>query len=90
MGLNHYLKYVLKVHISQVGDTVKMPPEPIPAKKLHRETKAKYRYAYNYCTHSYTMAFWGEKEWRSELDWLALNGVNLVLDITAQEEVYGR
>ena len=36
------------------------------------------------------MAFWGEKEWRNELDWLALNGVNVVLDATAQEEVWRR
>lgn len=33
-------------------------------------------------------AFWGEDEWRKELDWLALNGVNIVLDITGQEEVW--
>ena len=43
------------------------------------------RYAYNYCTHSYSMPFLGgEEEWRNELDWLALNGVNLVLDKTGQ------
>ena len=33
------------------------------------------------------MAFWGESEWKRELYWLAMNGVNLVLDITAQEAV---
>ena len=34
--------------------------------------------------------FWGETEWQNELDWLALNGVNAVLDITGQEEVWRR
>ncbi len=90
-GLNHYLKYVCKVHLSQVGDQVKMPPAPVALEKsIHKETKAKLRYAYNYCTHSYTMAFWGEAEWQHELDWLALCGVNLILDTTAQEEVWRR
>lgn len=90
-GLNYYLKYFCKVNISQVGDWVKMPENVISVgNTIKKETKAKVRYAYNYCTLSYSMAFWGEKEWRDELDWLALNGVNLILDATAQEEVWRR
>lgn len=91
MGINHYLKYFCNVHISQVGNQTKMPKVMARVNTpVHKETKAKYRYAYNYCTHSYTMGFWGENEWRKELDWLALNGVNIVLDITGQEEVWRR
>lgn len=90
-GLNHYLKYYCNVNISQVGDQVKMPKEIVPIEgTVHKETKFPVRYSYNYCTLSYSMAFWGEKEWRNELDWLALNGVNVVLDATAQEEVWRR
>ena len=91
-GLNHYLKYYLNVHISQVGNQVKMPAEIVSlnGETVTRETKLPIRYAYNYCTLSYSMAFWGEEEWRNELDWLALNGVNAVLDATAQEEVWRR
>lgn len=90
-GLNYYLKYFCKVNISQVGDRVVMPETLVEIKTpVYKETKAKIRYAYNYCTLSYSMAFWGEKEWRRELDWLALNGVNVVLDATAQEEVWRR
>ncbi len=91
VGLNHYLKYFCKVNISQVGDQAKMPEDIVLLEKsIFKETKAKVRYAYNYCTLSYSMAFFGEKEWRDELDWLALNGVNVVLDATAQEEVWRR
>ncbi len=90
-GLNHYLKYYCKVNISQVGDQTKMPDNTVLIDgTVHKETKSKVRYAYNYCTLSYTMAFWGEEEWQKELDWLALNGVNIVLDTTAQEEVWRR
>lgn len=91
MGLNHYLKYCCHVHLSQVGDSVRLPKDPIlPQKPIYRETKARVRYAYNFCTLSYTNAFFGEKEWRDELDFLALNGVNTVLDTTAGEEVWRR
>lgn len=90
-GIHHYLKYHCKVHVSQVGDQISMPKEVVPLEgPVFRETKAEVRYAYNYCTLSYSMAFWGREEWRAELDWLALNGVNLILDATAQEEVWRR
>lgn len=90
-GLNYYLKYYCNVNISQVGDQVTMPKSIIPVEgTVHKETKFPVRYSYNYCTLSYSMAFWGEEEWRNELDWLALNGVNVVLDATAQEEVWRR
>ncbi len=91
MGVNHYLKYFCNVNISQVGNQNKMPSKIVSVDtKVFKETKAEVRYSYNYCTLSYSMAFWGEDEWRNELDWLALNGVNVVLDATAQEEVWRR
>lgn len=91
MGLNHYLKYYCNVNISQVGDQVKMPSSIVNVDgTVFKETKLETRYSYNYCTLSYSMAFWGAEEWRNELDWLALNGVNVVLDATAQEEVWRR
>ena len=90
-GINHYLKYFCNVHLSQVGDQVQLPESPVAIDGVvHMETKAAVRYSYNYCTLSYSMAFWGREEWRNELDWLALNGVNVVLDATAQEEVWRR
>ncbi len=90
-GLNHYLKYYCKVHLSQVGDQVKMPLAPISVgKRVRKETKAGIRYAYNACVHSYTMAFWDEAQWQKEIDLLALSGVNVVFDSTAIEEVWRR
>lgn len=91
MGVNHYLKYFCQVNISQVGNQANMPDTIISVDTpVFKETKAEVRYSYNYCTLSYSMAFYGEEEWRNELDWLALNGVNVVLDATGQEEVWRR
>ena len=88
-GLNWYLKYYCNVHVSQQTKTVNMPEKIAPVgEEVLYETAQKVRYAYNYCTLSYTMAFFGYDDWRRELDWLMLNGVNLVLDITATEALW--
>lgn len=88
-GLNYYLKYFCNVHISQQTKQVNMP-ESIPAVGSPILTVSPYeiRYAYNYCTLSYTMAFYGYDDWQRELDYLALSGVNLILDTTATEALW--
>ncbi len=55
---------------------------------VRKETDMQVRYAFNYCTLSYTFAFFGEEEWQRENDWLALNGVNVVLDLAGQEATW--
>ncbi len=90
-AFNCYLKEVCNCHVSRFGKQVDLPHNlPQVNGKIDRKTNCKYRYAYNYCTHSYSMAFWGKDEWQKEIDFLAMNGVNLVLDILGMEEVYRR
>lgn len=90
-GLNYYLKYYCNVSITQQARQVNMPATIVPVKEtIYKETPYEVRYAYNFCTHSYTMAFWGETQWKNELDYLALNGFNAILDVTGAEEVYRR
>ncbi len=88
-GLNYYYKYYCNVHVSQETRQTKMPASVVPINAtVRKDSQVKYRYAYNYCTFSYTMAFWGESRWQDELDWLALSGVNLMLDVTGYEYVW--
>lgn len=90
-AFNCYLKEVCNCHVSRFGNQVNLPHNlPQVNGKIDRKTNCKYRYAYNYCTHSYSMAFWTKEDWQKEIDFLALNGVNLVLDILGMEEVYRR
>lgn len=90
-AFNCYLKEVCNCHVSRFGKQVSLPYNlPQVNGKIDRKTNCKYRYAYNYCTHSYSMAFWTEEDWQKEIDFLAMNGVNLVLDILGMEEVYRR
>lgn len=90
-GVYEYLKSDCHVQLTQMACNTMLPEEIVlPVQEIYRETKMKQRFAYNYCTHSYTMAFWGEEEWQKELDVLAFHGVNLILDITGEEMVWFR
>lgn len=91
-GFNYYLKKYALVNFNPIfGSNVKMPSVlPRLDKKIRRSANYPIRYALNFCTYGYTMAFWGWKEYEALLDWFALNGVNLMLDIVGQEEVQRR
>lgn len=88
-GLNHYYKYYANVNISEQARQVSMPEQIVPVEGvIHKETDISVRYAFNYCTIDYTFAFFGEEDYQRENDWLALNGVNVVLDLAGQEAVW--
>jgi alpha-N-acetylglucosaminidase len=40
--------------------------------------------------YSYTFAFWQWSDWERHIDWMALNGINIPLAFTAQEEIWRR
>lgn len=88
-GLNWYLKYYAGIHLSWNGMQATLP-EILPAvtQKERHETEVKYRYDFNYCTYSYTMAFWNWERWEKEIDWMALHGINLPLAMVGTDGVW--
>lgn len=88
-GLNWYLKYYAGIQLSWNGMTAKLPETlpTVPRKERH-ETDLTYRYDFNYCTYSYTMAFWDWERWEKEIDWMALHGINLPLAMTGTDVVW--
>ena len=91
-GFNYYLKNYAKVMYNPImGSNLNMP-ETLPSvgEKVVVDTPYEHRYELNFCTYSYTMSFWDWDEYEAFLDWSAMNGFNLVLDIIGQEEVLRR
>lgn len=88
-GIHWYLKYYAGVHLTWNNMQATLP-EVLPAvtQKERHETNLKYRYDLNYCTYSYSMAFWDWKRWEKEIDWMALHGINLPLAFTGVEGVW--
>jgi hypothetical protein len=91
-GLNFYLKNYAHVNYNPLFvSNVNMPAAlPETGEKIMRHTDYDVRYALNFCTYSYTMAFWGWNDYEAYLDWAAMNGINLMLDIVGQEEILRR
>jgi alpha-N-acetylglucosaminidase len=89
VGLNWYLKYYAGVHLAWNNMSASLPKKlPLPAKKERHSTVEKDRYYLNYCTHSYSMAFWDWDRWEKEIDWMALHGINMPLAITGVDVVW--
>ena len=59
-GLNYYLRHWCKVDYNPLFGSQLSMPESLPAvgRKILKYTNYEYRYALNFCTYSYTMAFW--------------------------------
>ena len=89
VGINWYLKHHAGIHISWNNMNVKLPTVlPAVKQKERHETDLKLRYNFNYCTFSYTMAFWDWNRWQKEIDWMALHGINMPLAAVGTECVW--
>jgi len=88
-ALNYYLKNYCHHLITWNG-----APSPLPVvlpavrKKVHRSTPYQYRYYLNYCTFQYSIAWWDWDRWQREIDWMALNGINMPLALTGEEAIW--
>ncbi len=87
-GFNYYLKKYLNVDYNPLFESNVAVDKIVAVNdKIIKETQYDLRYALNFCTYSYTMSFWNWDEYEAFIDWAAMNGVNLMLDIVGQEEV---
>lgn len=89
-GVNWYLNHYAKVNISwnQLTVNLKDVPLPIPEKAEQHRCNANFRYYLNYCTFGYSMATWTWDRWEKEIDWMALHGINMPLQIVGLEPVW--
>jgi alpha-N-acetylglucosaminidase len=90
-ALNYYLKNFAHCSITWNGNNLQLPTPLAEVKgKIQKESPYKYRYYLNYCTFNYTMSWWDWERWQNEIDWMALNGINMPLALTGQNAVWNR
>ena len=88
-ALNWYLEHVAGVNVSlplqpiRLGCRCRRVPE-----KVRISHPVRIRYFFNYCTFSYSMAWWDWAQWQRMIDWMALKGINTPLAVTGQEAVW--
>lgn len=88
-AFNQYLKYTCEAHVSWFGDQLKLPEQlPLPIESIKNTINGKYRVYMNYCTVSYSAAWWDWKRWDRELDFMAMNSINMPLSVVGLEAVW--
>ncbi|HVT86828.1 MAG TPA: alpha-N-acetylglucosaminidase [Chitinophagaceae bacterium] len=88
-GLNWYLKKYCNSQFTIIDKHIALPEKlPLPSTPEKVETRFDYRYFFNVCTFSYTMAWWDWADWERQIDWMAMNGINFPLAITGQEAIW--
>lgn len=90
-ALNYYLKHYAHCDYSWNGSNMEFPmPIPVVTEKVRQITPHKYRHYFNYCTFNYTSSWWDWERWQFEIDYMALNGINMPLAMTGQNAVWDR
>lgn len=90
-ALNHYLRYYANCLISWNGSNLELPAKlPSVPVRVSKTSPYTYRYYLNYCTFNYSMSWWNWERWQWEIDFMALNGINMPLAITGQNAVWSR
>lgn len=95
-GIGWYLNNIANINIawnllnekSQGEAYADLSDLPLPEAEEMHVCDAKYRYFLNYCTFGYSMTTWTWKRWQQEIDWMALHGINMPLQIVGLEEVW--
>lgn len=88
-ALKYYLGSWCNCQITWCGSNLNLPdPLPVPTERTERTSPYKYRYYLNYCTFNYTMSWWDESRWQREIDFMAMNGINMPLAVTGQNTVW--
>ncbi|XP_022885234.1 alpha-N-acetylglucosaminidase-like isoform X1 [Olea europaea var. sylvestris] len=95
-GLHWYLKYWCGAHISwsktggvQLSSVLKSGSLPsVQDSGIVMKRPTPWSYYQNAVTSSYTFAWWDWERWEKEIDWMALQGINLPLAFTGQEAIW--
>lgn len=88
-ALYYYLKNITHCDISWNGINLNLPQKlPLLKDKIICYSPYQYRYYLNYCTNNYTMTWWDWERWEKEIDWMALNGINMPLAIIGQNIIW--
>lgn len=88
LALGQYLRHTAKVNLSWCGNGLLLPdrlPQPSYTRQI---VEQKYRVYMNYCTFNYSASWWDFERWEKEIDFMALNGINMPLCAVGIEGIW--
>lgn len=88
-GINWYLNHYAHINLTwnNLTTDLSLVTLPVPESEEEHECNTTYRYDFNTCTFSYSMAFWTWDRWQKEIDWMALHGINAPLNLVGLDVV---
>ena len=88
-GINWYLNHYAHINLTWNNLTTDLSKIelPVPTAEEKHVCNTRYRYNFNTCTFSYSMAFWTWERWQQEIDWMALHGINAPLNLVGLDVV---
>ena len=88
-GINWYLNHHAHINLTWNNLTTDLVNAtlPVPDSEEKHVCNTTYRYDFNTCTFSYSMAFWTWERWQQEIDWMALHGINAPLNLVGLDVV---
>ena len=88
-GLYTYLQTYCHVQKSWCGNWEIEVEDIVPIDGvLQKEIAQKHRVYLNYCTLNYTASWWDFARWEQEIDFMAMNGINMPLCVVGSEAVW--
>lgn len=86
-GFYQYLKSKGLGMRTWAGTRLAIPAKWPDAPKTTATSPFKFRQYFNVVTYGYSMPFWSWERWEQELDWMALHGVNMPIDLLGTEAI---
>ncbi|CAJ1949486.1 unnamed protein product [Cylindrotheca closterium] len=92
-GVGWYLRHYCNMTLgwpSGGGSRIVIPDQwpSIGSKKVRKTRAVPWSYFMNVCTHSYSLVWYDKQDWEQYIDWLSLTGVNNIVALTGQEQIF--
>lgn len=88
-GIYCYLKKYCNVQLSWCGNQeIQIDSLVMFDGEFSKTIEQKYRVYMNYCTLDYSMCWWDFERWEKEIDFMAMNGINMPLAVVGTEAVW--
>ena len=88
-GIYCYLKKYCNVQLSWCGNQeIHIDSLVMFDGEFSKTIEQKYRVYMNYCTLDYSMCWWDFERWEKEIDFMAMNGINMPLAVVGTEAVW--
>ncbi|XP_074640981.1 alpha-N-acetylglucosaminidase-like [Tubulanus polymorphus] len=89
-GFHYFLVQYCNSQITWAGKNIDMPANlpNISEPGITVTANDQFRYYANVVTFSYSFVWWNWTRWEQEIDWMAMNGINLPLAFVGQEYIW--